>query len=240
MQSALALSVSPPPVPAPTHHPAAELLLDYASGATSEAESLMIAIHLGACRECRRAFQTSVAVGGALLDAIAPVRIAPALLNRTLSAIDTMPADRPVKPKPQASGGPTESCAPFWRHWPAPLRAYLDDGHVKKWRWLPAGFRALRVPCGDPSARIWLMKAPGGRGPFPHSHTHDEWTVVLEGGFTDETGTYAAGDFACAGPGDAHTVVAEPGEGCVCVLLVRAPPVYTCLPGRLLAPFIQL
>lgn len=84
------------------------------------------------------------------------------------------------------------------------------------------------------------MKAPGGRGPLRHRHVTDEWTVVLEGGFTDETGTYAAGDFAYMGEGDAHRVVAEPGEGCVCLLLVREQPRYLTLAGKLLAPLLRL
>ena len=63
---------------------------------------------------------------------------------------------------------------------------------------------------------------------------------MLEGGFTDETGIYAAGDFAYMGSGDEHTMVAEPGEGCVCVLLIRENPRYMTLMGKLLAPFLQL
>ena len=84
------------------------------------------------------------------------------------------------------------------------------------------------------------MDAPGGRGPFSHTHVADEWTVVLEGGFSDETGTYAAGDFAFMGPGEQHTMVAEEGEGCVCVLLIREQPRYLTLLGKLLAPLLRL
>ncbi|MDB5395086.1 MAG: anti-sigma factor [Rhodospirillales bacterium] len=84
------------------------------------------------------------------------------------------------------------------------------------------------------------MRAPGGRGPLRHSHIADEWTVVLEGGFSDETGTYAAGDFAYMGQGDQQRVVAEAREGCVCLLLVREQPRYLTLPGKLLAPLLRL
>jgi putative transcriptional regulator len=157
------------------------------------------------------------------------------MFNETLRLVNQtkmLPARPPWRKPPQ----PVVPL--FAETWPHALRRQVEHHNLRKWRRLPAGFRALRIPFSDPSSRVWIMKAPEGRGPFPHSHIRDEWTVVLEGGFTDETGTYNAGDFAHAGPGEAHTVIAEPGEGCVCVLLVRARPVYTTWAGKLLSPFI--
>ena len=124
--------------------------------------------------------------------------------------------------------------------WPRPLARQIAQKGLKNWRRLPGGFRTLQIPFTDSASRVWVIKVPAGRGPFRHGHTRDEWTVVLEGGLTDESGTYNAGDFACAGPGDEHTIVAEPGEGCLCVLLTRARPVYTSWVGKLLAKFIRL
>jgi hypothetical protein len=42
------------------------------------------------------------------------------------------------------------------------------------------------------------------------------------------------------GPGDRHTMVAEEGEGCVCVLLIREQPRYLTFLGKLLAPLLRL
>jgi putative transcriptional regulator len=217
----------------PSHHPPEELLIDYASGALLESESLLIALHLGMCRDCQAVFNESLAIGGVLLDALTPSKLPPGLLNRTFAALDSETFNKKTA-SPKAAPG-------FGSHWPAPLRRYIDGNRLKKWRWMPAGFRALRIPCGDDnSGRVWLMKAPPGRGPFHHNHAQDEWTVVLEGGFSDESGTYGVGDFGYAAAGDAHHPIAEPGEGCVCLILVRATPVYSTLPGRILAPFIRL
>jgi len=216
---------------APTHHPSGEFLIDYATGALSSAESLLIALHLDFCPDCRRAADVAQEVGGVLLDTIAPLTLPPTAFQRTLQAIDALP------PSVESVIG---SAPTFAVKWPAVLRNHLASSPVSKWRKLPAGFRALRVPFKDQSSRVWVMDAPGGRGPLRHSHVADEWTVVLQGGFTDETGTYAAGDFAYMGSGDEHTMVAEPGEGCVCVLLVREQPRYLTLAGKLLAPLLRL
>ena len=216
---------------APTHHPSGEFLIDYAAGALSPAESLLIAVHLDFCRDCRRLAETAVAVGGTLLDTIVPLPLPPTAFQRTLQAIDAQPGSVEAL---------IRSAPTFAVKWPVPLRDHLASSPVSKWRKLPAGFRALRIPVRDRSSRVWVMDAPGGRGPLRHSHVADEWTVVLQGGFTDETGTYAAGDFAYMGSGDEHTMIAEPGEGCICVILVREQPRYLTLAGKLLAPLLRL
>jgi putative transcriptional regulator len=219
---------------APAHHPAAELLIDYTSGANSPAETLLIELHLTFCAGCRRSVEVLLAAAGDLFNGLPPALLAPNMFNQTLRLLDQAPVQKPL-------GRPAQPALPlFAKTWPHVLRRQVQRHNLRKWRHMPAGFRAMRVPFADPSSRIWVMKAPEGRGPFPHSHLRDEWTVVLEGGFSDETGTYNAGDFAYAGPGESHTVIAEPGDGCVCVLLVRAPPVYTTWPGKLLAPFISI
>jgi len=70
------------------------------------------------------------------------------------------------------------------------LRNHLVSSPVAKWAQAAGRLsRALRIPFRDQSSRVWVMDAPGGRGPLRHSHLADEWTVVASGrGFTDETG----------------------------------------------------
>jgi putative transcriptional regulator len=224
-------NISDVPVAAPTHHPAGELLIDYAAGNLSEAETMLIALHLDYCSECRGAVQVALKAGGALLDAIEPMALPPSAFQRALQAIDAAPVsiDSVIRSAPT-----------FAVKWPAALRERLAAAPARPWRKMPAGFRALRVPFQGESERVWVMDAPGGRWPLSHAHLADEWTVVLEGGFSDETGTYAAGDFAYMGPGDRHTMVAEEGEGCVCVLLIREQPRYLTFLGKLLAPLLRL
>jgi putative transcriptional regulator len=216
---------------APAHHPAPELLVDYASGANSPAEKLLIDLHLAFCAGCRRSVDALLAAAGDLLDGLPPERLAPDLFNRTLLLLEQTDVDPAPPPGRDAS---LPAVPTFAAAWPRALRRQVARHNLAKWQWMPGGFRSLRIPLPDHSKRVWVIKAPGGRGPFPHTHLRDEWSLVLEGGFSDEFGTYNAGDFAHAGAGQTHTVVAEPGEGCVCVLLTRAAPVYTTWPGKLL------
>ena len=217
---------------APTHHPAAELLIDYASGAMFEAEALAIALHLDLCPDCRRAADVALATGGAFFEAIHPAHVRLALFQVTLQEVDGQPRD--AVPDTEIGSAP-----PYAQQWPARLRAHLARRRPRRWRLMPEGFRALRIPTEGVEARLWVVKMPGGKGPPRHRHRADEWSLVLEGGFTDESGSYAPGDFCYMGTGDVHTMIADP-EGCICLILMRTNPQYLTLKGKLAAPLIRL
>ena len=74
--------------PAPAHHPAPELLVDYVSGAHSAAEALLIELHLVFCAGCRRSVRVLLAAGGEMLDGLPAERLPPNLFNRTLQMLD--------------------------------------------------------------------------------------------------------------------------------------------------------
>jgi putative transcriptional regulator len=211
-----------PSAPAPVYHPAEEFLLDYASGALSSAETLMIATHVAYCASCRQAVGAAKATGGALLDDIEPARLPPNMLNRMLAAID-------------ANGVPP---APEPRSLSRLLNENLSD---PRWRKLPGGFRMRRVSGeGDASGRVWLFDAPPGMRLLPHRHSGDEWTVILTGLFVDNDRSYRVGDFASLADGEEHRPVIGMEGRCVSLIMVRESPFYTTLPGRVAAPFIKL
>ena len=212
----------PPDTPAPSYHPGEELLLDYASGGSSAAEAMMIATHLACCMSCRDMVQGAEDVGGALLDAIASVRLPPDMLNRTLAAIDSL--------RPDADDGPAR---------PVMLDDYLAH---PDWKKLPGGFRMRRISGDDHSGagRIWLFDAPPGMRLLPHRHGGDEWTVILRGVFLDQGMHYGPGDFACMADGEVHRPMVGGTERCVSLIMVRENPRYTTLLGKLSSPFVRL
>lgn len=209
-----------PAVPAPAYHPAEELLLDYAVGATSPAESLLLATHLAYCDVCRQTVHAARAVGGTLLDTLEPSRLPPNMLNRTLAAIDAGD-DLSTTPAP-------------------PLADFLGQHMASKhWKKLPNGFRMRRIP-GEGSGRVWLFDAPPGMKLLPHQHKGDEWTVILSGLFLDGDRAYRPGDFAHMDDGARHQPTIGPESRCVSLIMVRDVPKYTTFVGKLAAPFVKL
>ena len=76
-----------------------------------------------------------------------------------------------------------------------------------------------------------------GKGLPVHRHVADEFTVVLQGGYTDNTGNYGVGDFA-VGPGpQEHEPIADPGEPCIALIVLEKPIVLTGCVGAPPQPF---
>ena len=66
-----------------------------------------------------------------------------------------------------------------------------------------------------------LMKVKPGAYAAPHSHDQVEHVYILEGSFSDEYGTYHAGDYLVRTPGSDHSAQSEQGAT---VLLMYTRP----------------
>ncbi|MGC4033067.1 MAG: cupin domain-containing protein [Tepidisphaeraceae bacterium] len=78
-----------------------------------------------------------------------------------------------------------------------------------------------QTPAGGPSAAL-LKYAPGSRVPR-HRHAGYEHILILRGSQSDDTGTYATGEFVINLPGTVHAVWSD--GGCVALLIWEKPPV---------------
>lgn len=78
------------------------------------------------------------------------------------------------------------------------------------------------------------------RTPLPeHGHGGNEYTIVLQGGFADETGTYTQGDVAELDENVTHRPVVG-NEPCLCLVVTGAPLRFTQALPRLLQPLFGL
>ncbi len=216
-----------------SRHPAPEeLLLDYAAGALPAGPSLAVELHVALDSQSKRTVERLVALGGALFEREpAPVeaRLDETALERTLARLEAVP----VEPKPSL---------PRHRHrgfdWaPAPLVPHLRPG--MEWRRVMGKFDEIRLDLPGDFHRVSLLRLESGRGLPEHKHPGYEYTVVLQGGYTDETGSYGVGDFA-VGPGSVrHEPIADPGEPCIAMIVVEKPIVLTGPWGRWLNPLVS-
>jgi len=194
----------------PTRHPPEELLLDYAAGTTDEAISLALATHLTLCSICRKDVALAESLGGALLEDEPGAPLSRDALSKVLARLDASDEDAiPVSSKSSSI--------------PEPLRAYIGDDFASI-RWTNAGggtffkqiFRRKR-------ANVRLIRSTPGEGVGFHTHRADEYTLCLSGGYTDETGCYARGDWQTATPDLLHRPVADAGEDCISLSVNYAP-----------------
>ncbi|MCC6736626.1 MAG: cupin domain-containing protein [Bauldia sp.] len=214
----------------PTRHPSDALLLDYAAGSLSEGWGLAVATHLALCPACRSRVLAAEAVGGAMIDAIEPAPVAEDALAATLARIDADPDPAP------------RSAAPVRREasiFPEPLRSYIENGPGLAWRKLGPSAHTIIIPTGDRATTARLLRIPAGAAMPVHSHRGLELTLVLQGAFHDEGGTYARGDIEEADEEVEHQPIASPGEDCICLAVTDAPLKFRGV-ARLLQPFLGI
>ncbi|HSM96113.1 MAG TPA: ChrR family anti-sigma-E factor [Rhizomicrobium sp.] len=192
------------------HHPADELLLSYAAGATDEAMALVLATHLALCPQCRRTVARAEAAGGALLESGGSAPLASDALQAVLSRLD-----EPVRKATPVPRAPSKA--------PEPLRSYIG-GDLDAVRWTKiAGGISFKPLFQRGSARAQLIRSRAGAGVGLHSHRGEEFTLCLTGGYTDETGRYARGDLQSTTPDILHRPIADEGEDCIVLAVSDAP-----------------
>lgn len=183
----------------------------YAAGCLDPAFALLV--------ETQSALRTDIAndvaraeiIAGSLLEQQPPVEMSDRAIDRAMAAIDAFDTDATYAVRAaEAAGGALDELLAL----PEPLRTHvLDSAGSGGWKFSAPGLRRLPIDI-DSAAEVELYRiAPGASVPR-HSHDGAEYTLVVSGGFTDETGSYGPGDVAVKGPDDTHQPVGDAGEPC--------------------------
>ena len=188
-----------------------EIFAAYASGTLDPALTLL----LGTQRSLRGDTDTALAMAdilsGALLERETPAQMSDNALESAFSAIDALETSKSVvnSPVALASNALDEILA-----LPDPLRGFAIEAAGKAgWQRTAPGIQRLTLDVGsDVETEIYRIE-PGTAVPR-HSHEGSEFTLVVSGGFTDETGNYGPGDLSVNGPDDTHQPIADAGEIC--------------------------
>jgi putative transcriptional regulator len=216
------------------HHPSDELLLDYASGALGEAWSLAVATHLALCPDCRRIVERLEAVGGEILEEVAPEPVAEGNFEAVMARLQDSPTASAEATAPKRGGD-----RPFVL--PQPLRDYVG-GDVSDLHWQRLGLGAYQhlIATGGNGVTARLLRIPAGKPVPTHGHRGMELTLVLCGAFTDTTGTYGRGDLQEADAELEHQPLAAPEEDCICLAVTDAPLRFRSLAARLVQPLLNI
>ena len=212
-----------------SRHPAPEeLLLDYAAGALSDGPALALALHVALDPASRRTVDQLNAVGGALIEREPEPPLDDVALEWALARV------RNVMVEPRAAAA---SRYPGFDWAPPPLARHLRSD--SNWRRILGQFDEIRLDVPGDAYRVSLLRLEPGRGLPEHKHSGYEYTVCLQGGYTDATGSYGVGDFAVGPGGERHEPIADTGEPCIALIVVEKPIVLTGSWGRLLSPLVS-
>ena len=210
----------------PTHHLPDELLLEYATGAATEAVALFVASHATLCPSCRSRIQAMEQVGGELLEEAAPASLSAGATERVMAALDDdVSHERPALPYDGVI--------------PHPLLEYVGPAAALDWKWVGPGIRRVVLPLKQGSMSVRLFELGAGVNIPVHQHSATERTLVLTGGFTDEFGHFGRGDVSVLESGFDHTLVVDDGGPCIAFVVNDGPLEPKTLRGHLYQLFIQ-
>ncbi|MDC0074912.1 ChrR family anti-sigma-E factor [Alphaproteobacteria bacterium] len=195
----------------PTHHPDFEILLDYASGNLPLAPSVIIAVHVSMCPECREILKSIEIAGAVLTDNLNNENIETSSLEKVLSKLDymsdTINEDNVIKSKD------------FDLPIPSTLKPYMPND--LNWKNLSSGVKTLELLTNDGFNLDIYKILPGYKIP-KHTHKGSEFTLVFDGGYTDEDNHFGPGDFSLLDHTTDHAPRADSDKDCYCIVAMNS------------------
>ncbi len=209
------------------YHPDKALLADYSAGNLNFGPALCVTAHLEHCQLCHRELQGMTTLGAVLMEQQRAAEVSPELLERVMQCIandDVAASEQYVEPK---------------------KRSVLDgfvplDLQSISWRGMGETLKTHELDVGDSSHLVSLIRMRRGGAAPKHTHKGQEITLVLQGGFSDASGSYRVGDFIECTQEIDHQPVANQDEDCYCLTSRSAPLKFTGPLMRALNPFEAL
>lgn len=223
----------------PSHHIDDATLMSYSAGALGTALSVVVASHLWLCSNCRGRLARADALGGVLLQQLAPPAVDAVARERMLAALAAEPAPREPRrlhPLPGSIAAAPADAGLL----PSPLRPYFGERYEDlRWRRIGPGVQIIRAQAVDEGNLMLLRTAPGSSVPM-HSHGGNELTLILQGAYDDVLGHFAPGDFADLDGSTTHQPVTSQGVPCICAAATDAPLRFDGWLARALQPLVGL
>jgi len=197
-----------------TDLPFSELFSAYASGTLDAGLALLVETQGALRADIKDAVGQGEAVAGAFLEMTEPAPMSTGALESALARIDALE----VSATAAQAGGSVEDDEMGLL--PGPLQhALAASGNRDTWSTAAPGIHRIALDVGSEMEVELYRIQPDATIPR-HTHGGQEFTLVVTGGYTDETGSFGPGDLAVKGPDDTHQPVGDSGEVCV-ALIVR-------------------
>jgi putative transcriptional regulator len=201
------------------HHPDPETLAEYAAGKLHRGGMLVIGCHLEACVICRQEAGLWESVGGALLEDSVPMEMTDGALARMLARLDEKETAQPAVPS-------------FLARFEIPKS--LAAQKIGRRRFVTSAIWFAPVEMDEGQPRTYLVYAKAGTALAEHSHRGREFTQVLVGAFSDDTGRYGEGDFVATDDALSHAPAVTGDGDCLCLISAEAPMRLKSFPARIL------
>ncbi len=209
-----------------------DILTEYAAGTLPPARHYVVACQseMSDAVASRIAFQESIA--SAFMEDERPRALSSHFLGDVLSKI-TSDSDFPSTPE-HVNLSPST---------PSTLHELLGgDMDSIQWKKVMPGV-ALYDVMGDrhyKDERLYLLRVKGGQKMPEHSHTGEEWALILRGSYHVDGQQYKAGDLHIEDDSTVHAPVIDDGEDCICLVMTQGPLKMKGFLPRVVQPLIGI
>jgi len=211
-------------------HPTTDILNDYVQGNLSTGLSVALSAHLELCKGCKQKF--------AELESSIVSTWAQGLSVESTSDFSHLMANIVNQPQVDNNDSVSQQSPIAKIHMldhsftlPQILAKAANEGLV--WKKLAGGITQAKVDIDTQTQCEFVYMSPGSKTP-PHKHQGSEITLVLDGSFSDESGTYEAADFIVRSGKEEHQPISE--EGCLCFAVLDSPLTFTRGLARIFNP----
>ncbi len=200
-------------------HPDSKLLEAYASGSIDAVSGLVVATHLETCSKCRDFVnQTEGAQANEVSD------LSCVYVPEFEQMFNNIIAAPPIRDHIVVRELEKVSVAGKSFELPKTLARFADL--VGAWKCYGGKVYSAPIDLGE-NARVNLMYIGEDVRIPQHTHKGLESTLVLHGGFSDEDGEYAEGDFMIRDANVKHSPYTKTGEDCLCLTVLTEPMLFT-------------
>lgn len=208
-----------------SHHPSEHLLTEFSSGSLETGAALCVRTHLEQCHECKRITEDLNVLGAVMMRGSDEASCSDDLFDRVMVQLNSSSA-------PEKATKHTEDKRAL---------SALIPGGIKSvpWKKIASGVSSYELPVNDGEYSVKLLRVEKGRSVFQHTHSDTELTVLLQGGYSDELGSYTAGDFIECDSSHVHKPVAHRDQDCILLTAVSGKLRFTGALTRLLNPIVR-
>lgn len=218
-------------------HPTNQTLVGFAEGLIAPNQSILISAHCDMCEQCHNKLLalTKVTADAVFEHDAHTAAIVESQFKSMFDAIVSRPNGNAVSSDKHKNielliDGKTFAVPPSLQHFAACVG---DWSHTvgKLWQ--------APVAIGGKNLANFIYMEKGGSVP-EHTHIGNEFTLVLNGKFTDGVNAYNTGDYIALNHLHTHTPAASPTDGCLVFSIIDEPLHFTSGWARLINPLSHL
>lgn len=209
-------------------HPSSDQLIEFSCGVGSSAMNITLAAHLHYCADCRRQVNEYESTAAVIFEHQNSPALADDGFAKLMARIKTLPKERALA----LPSSPT-------RFPPVVEKLIAHDTESLGWQKPMKNLRVSRLLTDEAGLILGLHHMKAGCRVPQHTHRGHEISLVMEGGFSDQMGSYGVGDFIYLSTEHHHSPQADADGDCWLLSVVEAPVKLTGPFGWILNPFLK-